>query len=93
MCDLVGSVQQVTMSSLLSSHLYVMRPSFLMCISSGSMFSIISRLIYGVVLVRLAVRRLASLFKLFNFCWSNLVLTLFPQVRHAYVSLGLITPV
>ena len=78
----MGSVHQVTLSNLFSNLLYAMRPSFLMCISSGSMFSIISRLICGVVLVRLAVRRQASLFKLFNFCWSNLVLILFPHVNY-----------
>ena len=53
------------------------------CISRGSMFSIISRLIWGVVLVRLVVRSQASLFKLFNFCCSILVLILFPHARQA----------
>ena len=81
------------LSSLLSKRLYAMKPSFLMCTYSGSMFSIISKLIWGVVLVRLEVKRQASLFKLFSFWWSILVLIIFPHVRQAYVNFGLITPV
>ena len=48
-------------------RLYAVSPNFLMCMSSCSMFRIISRLICGVVLVRLAVNRQANLFRLFSF--------------------------
>ena len=44
-CDLVGSVHQVTLSNLFSNRLYVVSPNFFMCMSSGSMFRIISKLI------------------------------------------------
>ena len=35
--DLVGSVHQLTLSSLFSKRLHAIRPSFLMCMSGGSM--------------------------------------------------------
>ena len=91
--DLVGSVHQVTLSNLFSSLLYVVRPSFFICRSRGSMCRISYKLICGVDLVKLVVRRQAGLFKLFSFWCSSLVFILFPHVRQAYVNLGLTTPV
>ena len=77
----MGLVHQLTVSNLLSKRLYAISPIFLMCISSGSMFNIISKLVWGVVLVKLVVRRHTNLFRLFNFWFNILVLILFPQIK------------
>ena len=81
--DLSGLVHQVNLSSLFSRRFYAVSPIFLMCISRGCRFSMTSRLIWRVVLVRLVVSRQANLLRLCSFCFIIFAFILFPYIRHA----------